>query len=44
MGEVKVGVGLGGGWGGGRSLVMLPGQRPSFCTFLTGMKCVCEGF
>ena len=29
--------------GGGGSLVMLPVQRPSLCTSLTGVKCVCEG-
>ena len=29
-------------WGGGISLVMLPVQRPSLCTSLTGMKCMCE--
>ena len=28
-------------WGGGMSLVMLPVQRPSLCTSLTGIKCVC---
>ena len=26
------------------SLVMLPVQRPSLSTSLTGVKCVCEGF
>ena len=28
--------------GGGGSLVMLPVQRPSLCTSLTGVKYVCE--
>ena len=27
--------------GGGGSLVILPVQRPSLCTSLTGVKCVC---
>ena len=34
MGEECVG-------GGGGFLVMLPVQRPSLCTSLTGVKCVC---
>ena len=29
--------------GKGVSLVMLPVQRKSLCTYLTGVKCVCEG-
>ena len=36
--------GRGGGVGGGGkwvSLVMLPVQRKSLCTYLTGVKCVC---
>ena len=32
---------LGGGGGGEVSLVMLPVQRISLCTSLTGVKCVC---
>ena len=40
-------MGWGGWWGGGRgekgSLVMLPVHRPSLCTSLAGVKCVCEG-
>ena len=29
-------------WEKGVSIVMLPVQKKSLCTYLTGVKCVCE--